>query len=277
MRLARPAACLLALVGSWAASAAGPEVWASMHDARLTEALDRDPVAAVAVYEAVLNHLPEGDALRANALLWLGSARYDAGDVVGARDALARAGEDTAQRLAARMLHAYVDAEQRQVVQLPLTTGFDGDVAPFARGWLRGSPDDLAVTDLGGDDDTSLIWNTEVRDAESDFIFARLTASTGTMVEARLRLRAREFPMHLRVLLEDESGERWTAPVMIVGTTDWSDIAVRIADFAPASAPAADRRADPSAVRVMVVQDVTSYHSETRGNNALYIDELRLR
>ena len=277
MRLTRLVACLGLVAAPSVASAAGPEVWASMHDARLTEALDRDPAAAVAVYEAVLTHLPEGDALRANALLWLGSARYDAGDVAGARDALAKAADDATQRLSARMLRAYVDAEQRQVVKLPLNTGFDGDVAPFARGWLRGSPDDLAVTDVGGDDDASLIWNTEVRDGESDFIFARLTTSTGAMVEARLRLRAREFPMHLRVLLEDDTGERWTAPVMIVGTTEWSDVAVRIGDFAPASAPAANRRADPSAVRVMVVQDVTSYHSETRGFNALYVDELTLR
>jgi hypothetical protein len=277
VRLTWLVALLFAAGGLSVAYGAGPEVWASMHDARLTEALDRDPAAALAVYEAVLTHLPEADALRANALLWLGSARYDAGDVVGAREALAGAAEDATQRLSARMMRAYVDAEQRQVVELPLATGFDGDVAPFARGWLRGSPDDLAIADLGRDDDASLIWTTEVRDGESDFIFARLTASTGTMVEARLRLRAREFPMHLRVLLEDESGERWTAPVMIVGTTDWSEVAVRIGDFAPASAPAADRRADPSAVRVMVVQDVTSYHSETRGYNALYIDELRLR
>jgi hypothetical protein len=272
----RPALALL-LGGLWGrAQAAGPEVWASLYDARLTEALDRDPTAAVAVYEAVLTHLPEGDALRAEALLWLGSARYEAGDVAGTRDALARAAEDPEQRLSARMLRAYVDAEQRHVVSLPLLTDFDVDVSPFARGWLRGSPEDLALMNVG-EDGASLAWTTEVRDAESDFLFARLTASTGAMVEARMRLRAREFPMHLRVLLEDESGERWTAPVMVIGTTDWAEVAVGIEDFAPATAPAADRRADPSAVRVLVIQDVTAYHSETRGPNALYVDELQLR
>lgn len=79
-------ALLALLIG--AAQAATPEEWAGLYNGRLAAAIDRDPVQAITIYEAILSNLSATDPLRGDLLYWLGRAHYEVGDLDAARAAL---------------------------------------------------------------------------------------------------------------------------------------------------------------------------------------------
>ena len=74
------------------ADAASPEVWAALHNGRMVAALEQDPAQAAAIYEVLLEHLTEeNEPLRDELLYWLGQARFEAGNIDGALEALSAA------------------------------------------------------------------------------------------------------------------------------------------------------------------------------------------
>ncbi len=74
------------------ARAASPEVWAALHNGRMVAALEQDPAQAAAIYEVLLDHLTEeNEPLRDELLFWLGQARFEAGNIEGAIEALSQA------------------------------------------------------------------------------------------------------------------------------------------------------------------------------------------
>lgn len=82
------------------AEAASPEVWAALHNGRMVAAAERDPAQAAAIYEVLLDHLSEeNDPLRDELLYWLGQARFEAGNVEGAIEALGSASSPEAAAL----------------------------------------------------------------------------------------------------------------------------------------------------------------------------------
>ena len=269
---------LALLLWSAAALGAGPEVWSSLYNGRLIDSIDRDQSAAIAAYEAVLEHLPEDDPQRGAVLYWLGRAQPDA----GARDAACpprgrHQGRDSVIRSDARRVIAHVELAERRIPAIPFSTAFETELQPLVRGWTRGARADLAVTDGVDPSNAVLRWRVEVQEGSDDFLRAELAPGAGAVQRLRLRLRASDFVGQVRILLEDAQGERWTAPVLSVPTDAWMSVSLGLLDFAPADAPAALRRPGAREIRAIEIRDVSAYHGTERGPNGLMIDDVDIR
>lgn len=261
---------LAAGLGAGDAAAAGPEVWAALHDARLAESADRDAAAAVAVYETLLHHLPAGDTLEAELLLQLARARFDDGDVEAAREALARAGDDPALGARVRAWRVQLDAWERRVISVgPLS--LDPEESPLVLG--SGAAADAGLTSLDG----ALAWDTNVRDGRDDYVLAAIDPTAAPVEGLRLVIGAESFPAHLRVIVEDRHGQRWATPVSVVRPGSAATMDLDMAELLPAAALAGEGEVDPAEVRVVLLQDVTAFHSGERGRNRLRIEAFVLR
>lgn len=261
------AALLLAVLP---ARAGGPEVWNAMYDARLLESVDRDPGAAQDSYETLLQHLAVDDELRGQLLVDLARARFDLGEVEGARAALVEAAADPRVGARARAWLVQLAAWEQRVQDVPVVLGFEDGAAPFVLGWSAAAEASL----VGGPE--GLAWTTIVRDGRDDYVLAAIEPP-GPLVEVRLRLRADTFPMHLRVLLEDASGARWTAPVAELPVDVPQELALVVADLLPAGMLTGTDRPDPERIRVIMLQDVTAFHSGDRGAARVVVEELSIR
>ncbi|MCB9780820.1 MAG: hypothetical protein H6742_19785 [Alphaproteobacteria bacterium] len=257
-------AALLLAGPAWAG---GPEVWAALHDARLTESADRDPANAVAIYETLLHHLPTDDELEAELLLQLARARFDDGSLDGAREALEKAGSDPGVGARARAWRVQLDAWEQRVQATPA----EDARAALVLGWSAAP--DAALTA----DDDGLTWVTDVRDGRDDFLLAAIDAAAAPFDRLVLHLRADDFPAHLRVIAEDAHGQRWATPVTLVRPGAETKLELELADLLPAAALARDDRVDPADVRLLMLQDVTAFHGSDRGENRVRIDVLSLR
>ncbi len=264
-----------ALLGN--AWAEGPEVWASHYDARLSQAMDRDPTAAISIYETLLAGMSEADPMRGQMLYWLGRARWSAGDAAGAMETLTTAGtyassSDLSQAMLGRLV-----ALDTAVKRLPYAQNFQKGVAPLVRGWGRGKQADLRVTDSTHSGGSVAAWKVLVHDGENDFLTFAIDTQDQSVQRIRMSMRARSFPLHLRFLVEDRAGERWTAPIQVVQTDAWTEVDLTINRLVPAMAPAAGERLLSTDLRWVVLRDVTAVHAEDRGENELLIDNLMLR
>lgn len=268
----RPAVLLgLGLLGlPLAARGAGPEVWSALHDARLAESADRDPAAAIAIYETVLHHLPADDLLRGELLLQLARARFDEGDLEGSRAALIEASQDPQVGARARAWRVQVDAWERRVPRLPLVESFTRDVGPLVLGWSAAA---YASLRAGGE---GLAWTTVVRDNRDDYLLLALDEAAAPLRAVRVRVSSADLVAHLRLIVEDDGGLRWTTPVVAVEPGPPEELLVEVEDLLPAHTIGPER-VDPARIRVVMLQDVTAFHSAARGPNRLVVSQLELR
>ncbi len=253
-----------------AATAAGPEVWGAMHDARLSESADRDAAAALAIFETLIDHLSEDDPLRGEMLVDLARARFDEGDLEGARRALVLATGDPRVSLRARSWRVQLEAWDRRVRSLPTNPDFSTTTGPWVLGWSAAAEAGLSPSPGG------LAWRTFVRDGRDDYLLAAIDVDK-PLTEVVMDVRADAFPAHLRLIVEDRSGQRWTAPVATVPPGTSLGLAFAVRDLLPAGLTASDRRIDPNSVAVVMLQDVTAFHSGDRGANVVTLETLQLR
>ena len=82
---------------------------------------------------------------------------------------------------------------------------------------------------------------------------------------------------HVRVLIEDVNGRRWTAPVQVIKPGKWQDVTLPLNNFVRADAPAAAGKPDSRKLRWVIFRDVTAFHAAARGENTLFIDDLTVR
>ncbi|MAY79355.1 MAG: hypothetical protein CL930_01045 [Deltaproteobacteria bacterium] len=265
---------LLALSGPvWAGAA---ETWAAQYDARLTQAAGNDPSGAIAVYETLLAQMPNTDTMRGDVLYWLGRARWSAGDSQGARQSLESALEYRASKRRARVLLGRLAVAEKAIRSVPHKSDFRINAGPWVRGWERGQETDLTVDDgLGGG---VLSWKTELVNRLDDFIIMGLDTDGDKVTQLSFRVQTDTVETHLRILVEDEEGQRWTAPLQIVEVGKWSQVRLQLATVMPAEAPAAEGRSlDLSAVHRVILRDVTAYHTQDRGKNTIFIDDFEIR
>ncbi len=249
---------------------AGPEVWAAMYDARLSESADRDAAAALAIDETLLDHLVDGDPTEGELQVDLARVRFDEGDLDGARVVLMQAASDPRVSVRARSWLVQLDAWSRRVRELPLRSRFSSGAGPWVLGWSA----DRAATLDGGED--GLIWHTRVRDGRDDYLLASVDAEQA-LARIRLSAHASEFPAHLRLIVEDRQGRRWISPVTAVYPGPDTAVDVRVVDLLPAGSTPVDARPDPASVTVLMIQDVTAFHAGDRGFNDIVLRELELR
>lgn len=260
----------LAVAAPGGAGAAGPEVWAALQDARLAEAADRDAGAAIAIYETVLHHLPAEDPLRGELLLQLAQARFDEGDLPGARAALVEASADPQVGSRARAWRVQVDAWERRVQRLPLEESFPTGSGPLVLGWSAAADASLQGGAQG------LIWTTVVREGRDDYVLAVVDEQAGPVRALALRLRALDMACHLRLIVEDDAGRRYTAPIVPLGPGQSLELDLPVGDLLPVQATG-PQVLEAGRVRVVMLQDVTAFHSSERGRARVQIESLALR
>jgi hypothetical protein len=259
------------------ASAGGPEVWASQYDGRLSQAMDRDPKAAISIYETLLGGMPEEDPLRGEVLYWLGRSRWSAGDAAGAMETLTTASTYPRSRALAHALLGRLVALDTAVDSLPFAQDFRKGTVPLVRGWGRGKSTDLRAIDGPGPGGKVAAWRLSVREGEDDFLTFAMDTDARPIQRLRMSMMARTFPLHIRFVVEERSGERWTAPIQVVPTDTWTEVDLAIRRLVPAVAPAAGKHPSGRNLRWVVLRDVTAIHTEDRGENELLIDNLVLR
>ena len=255
--------------------AGGAEDWSSQYDARLSQALGSEPSEAIAVYEALLAQLPQENPQRGDVLYWLGRARWSAGDLAGAKQSLESARGYRSSRPRARILLGRLSAEEKAVRRLPYREEFRLDAGPWVRGWERGRDDDLSVYD--GPGGRVARWLTEVQEGEDDFLIFGLNTDGAKIGEFSMRVWADALTTHIRILIEDDEGRRWTAPVEVIKVGKWNDVSILLKDFVRADAPAARGKPDSRRLRWFIFRDVTAFHSAARGENTVFIDDLSVR
>lgn len=258
------------LMGVGAASAAGPEVWFALQDARLAESADRDLTAAVGIYETVLAHLPEGDPLQGELLLNLARARFDEGDIEGSREALMQASGDLGVLGRVRAWKAQLDAWQRRVEALPLVWDPSLGTGPLVLGW--GSSADAGLVVEG----TTLVWHTVVRDNRDDTLLLALGDQVGPVESVSMRVESLDQTAHLRLIAEDVGGRRWATPVLVVTPGLEAEIFLTPAELLPTHSSGPEVLM-PEELRVLMLQDVTAFHSSARGPNHLRLVAFELR
>ena len=151
---------LLGLLWGLTALAGGPENWSSTYDARLSQAMGAKPSDAIAIYEALIGQIPQGDEQRGEILYWLGRARWSAGDLEGARRSLESASRYRSARARVRIL---LGRMPRRKPSSACRIGRSSGSAPtpgYAAG-SAGRSTDLALSDQ--DESRSLSWQTAGR------------------------------------------------------------------------------------------------------------------
>lgn len=259
----------LGLAGS-SARAAGPEVWFALHDARLAESADRDLTAAVGIYETLLTHLPPGDPLQGELLLNLARARFDEGDLDGSRAALVQASGDMVVVGRSRAWRAQLDAWQRRVESLPLVWRPEMGTDPVVLGWSASVDATLVV------DGDALLWRTVVREKRDDTLLLALADELQALRSIGMRVESEDTTAHLRLIVEDSGGRRWATPIIPLSPGSEVDLLISPAELLPTHSGGPDQvQADQ--IRVIMLQDVTAFHSPARGANHLRISSFELR
>jgi len=177
--------------------AVGPEVWAALNDGRLVDAADRDSTQAIAIYEAILEHLPTDDPIHGEILYWLGRARYDAGDTEGAREALEEAGNiDPRIQIAASDFLKQIDMALAPIRSLPYHQSYSSE--------YMGNGFSLAF----GEDSAQV-----------------------SEIHLKLRVLHRSA---IQVALLDLDGSRWLARYSGMPEDTWTELTMEMTDFSNA-------------------------------------------
>lgn len=265
---------LLLLTGL--AHAESPDAWASLHDGLLNQSMDRDPIAAIDSYEALLLGTPDGDPMRGDLLYWLGRARLASGDAAGAMETLGAAKKVWSSRSRSRALLGRLIAQKQAVRRLPHLQDFSGGTtAPWVRGWTRGRDGDLSIDDSGAGKVAA--WNVEVRDGQWDFLSIAMDLDGAVAQEISVRLQATAFAAVVEFHLEDAAGRRWRSPVKRISAGTWTEVVLPLSVFVDRDAGVLGGTVDGQQLRWISMREVTAMHLEDRGENRLLIDDLSIR
>ncbi len=267
----------LLLCLAFPAFAEGPEAWASLHDGRLSQSMDRGPSAAIAIYETLLSGMPDGDPMRGEVLYWLGRARLASGDSAGAMETLGSAKSVWSSRSRARALLGRLMAQKQAVRQLPYLQDFTRDSTPWVRGWHRGRDVDLVTKEGPGPGGRVASWRIEVRDGEEDFLTFSVDTDGAPISRIQLSLQATEFPAVVQLALEDGEGGRFVAPQVNVQTGSWTLVTLPLDRFVNVDQPDGGVIPNGARVRRVSLREITAHHAEDRGENHLLIDDMSLR
>ncbi len=258
------------------AAATSPEEWASLNAARLASSLDRDPQAAVAIYETLLKHQHDEDPTRGKVLYWMGRALAESGEDDASRVVMDQVVQIADWREAARTWQGEFALARRPVVSLPYVERFETDPGHVVRGWPQGSPTDLTV-DHEVPGIRFLRWRSEVRDGEEDDLVVGLQGAATRLRTVRITTRSEGFEAWIQVSLLGADGRSWSTPAIQVPTSTWRDVSLGLDDFYPSDPSLALVGGRPGRVVRVHVREVTASYARERGEHALLFDTLELR
>ncbi len=264
------------MLAAWLASLVAwggtPQEWSSAYDARLSQALGSEPSEAIAVYEALIAQIPAKEEQRGEVLYWLGLARWSAGDLAGARRSLESALAYRSSRQRARGLLGRISLREQAIQRLPFTQDYRLNSLPWVRGWERGIDTDLSVQD--GPDGRALRWNTELLDGQTDFIAFGLSTDGSRLTSVTMRLRSVSVPAKVRFVLEDADGDVWLSEKQTIRMGRWTEVSLPINAFV---SPTDGSMVDARTVASLTLQDLTALHTDSRGMNTVWLDDLSVR
>lgn len=234
---------------SWALFAAtvatGPEDWAALHSGRLMHAMERDPTAAISVYEAVIEHLDEGDPHRSEYLYWLGRAWFDSGDADRAREVLAQVEGRSIVGPAARTLRGRIDLDRSRIPGLPTTLDLTATPTPLVPGWSAGTPAvPLTVIPPAGGGPATVSWPIATEDVRAGFLAVGLAPEAGRFDGIRFEARSSEVVLAARVVVETFDGHTYAGVPSVLRPQVWTDVDARVSQLRPQRPNDTELRAD---------------------------------
>ena len=248
MRLRHATAVGLGLCWCTAASAAGPEDWAALHSGRLFSSLDRDPAAAVAVYEAVIDHLDEDDPLRGDFLYWLGRAWLETGDGEQAVQILDQVDGRSPMSSLARDFRGRLELTRYPVRSLPMIIEASTRPHPLTPGWGSHSPD-LEVVYQGL---PHFSWPIAAESVRSDFLALGLVPGQGRLHSVVVDARSTEALLAVRIVVETWSGGTWVSPTQVLRPGVWTEVTASLDSLLPHRR--VDTKLDPSQVGMVAIE-----------------------
>ncbi len=269
---------LLALLALTApAEASGPEVWGALYDARLASSADRDPAAAVAIYETVLEFLAADDPIRGEMSYWLARELVLEGKTEAALELLIEAARFPEVHDRARTLRGELLAQRNRVSSLPFSATFEEGRGPLLRGWPGGDESDLQLVEEPDPGDSALAWSVLVSPGRDDFLAVALEPGEAVPEALSFALYSETQSTFLRVVFLDEEGARWTSRVLPVPADEWVGVQLVVSELIRADAPFSEETVDPTALMRLEIRDVTAFHSDVRGAHRIILDDIELR
>ena len=256
------------------AQAQDVRAWQGLYEGMLMESGEGDLAGAIAWYEGLIAGLPEDDPSLGELNFWLGRARYAEGDAEGARQALRAAITDPVVEDRARALLAQIDSQELRVRRLPMSYEFTSGTGHWLHSWKHGEKGRLESKAPPGSEDPALAWFTNVADRETDAIGLWFDEDAPRMSQIEFDLRSGDFPATLRLIVEDDMGQRWEYPEIRTSTEAWIGVEARLSEFVPLDAGSG---ASPRTVRALSLWDVTAFTRPDRGPNVIYVDNLAIR
>ncbi len=266
---------LLVLLGALIALAQEERAsWDTLYDTLLLEAADHDVGRALRTYEVLGRTLGADDPVRSEALYWLGRARYEQGEVDGARDALRECVRTGGMRASCLELLGRLELEQMSITAVPTTWTFDDPAHGFVHPWRYAHKGSIRLheTDRG---DAMLAWRTTVGARSDDQLWVGFSEPSPPPRGVKFLLRSSDLRAFVRLHVVDIHGRRYSArrPVEVpAGQMVVVDVALRTLQAEDPQHPPLD----PRRLHRLVVQDVTAYHGTGRGENELLLDDFQV-
>lgn len=248
--------------------------WQGLYEGMLMESAEGELSDAIAWYEGLIAGLPDNDPSLGELNFWLGRARYAEGDAEGARQALKEAVGDPAVEDRARALLAQIDSQELRIRRLPMSYDFTSGTGHWLHSWKHGEKGFLESRSPPGSEDEALAWYTTVADRETDAIGLWFDEDAPRPTDFRFDLKSGDFPASLRLIVEDDLGQRWEYAEIRTSTDSWVLVEARLSEFVPLDAGSG---AAPRTVRALSLWDVTAYTRPDRGPNVIYVDNLQIR
>ena len=244
-----------------------------LYDAMLQEALTGDLQAAALAYRSLSRKLPAEDPTRAEALLWLGRALYDLGEVEEARESLLDGIRSGLCPNRCRELLEIIEVDQESITATPTAWTFDQTDHGIFHPWL--------VQDLGSikiatspNGDPALEWSTTAQTRKPDRLVVGFQRPFPPPEEVRLTVTSSTHDALLQMLVEDEAGRRYGLPealVVLPGAPRRITVPLRLLEpVEPADPPC-----DPATLWRLTLVDLTG--NRATGPNTLWIHDFEVR
>jgi len=248
VRLRLATAVLLGMAGWTTALASGPEDWAALHSGRLISSLDRDPAAAVSVYEAVIDHLPDDDPLRSDYLYWLGRAWFETGDAARSLETLQEVDGRSKVGTVSRNFRGRLELTRHPVASLPTTIDAKTSPLPLIPGWgAHSAPLDVIHQGM-----PHLSWPIAVDAVRAGFLAVGLAPDAGRLEGVRVEARSTEVVLAVRIVAETWDGGTWVGAPQVLRPGLWTEVTATPDSLRPQRPT--DARLDPDEVGMVAIE-----------------------
>jgi len=268
---------LALLLGTAAQAQDNPASWEILHDSLLLEAAYHDVDGALVIYGQLVKNLGADDPVRSEALYWLGRARYEQGEVDGAREALRECVRIGIGKARCLELLGRIELEQSGIVSVPVRWTFDDTTHGFVHPWRYAAKGAIRIHREGDRDNPMLAWHTQVDVRGDDQLVVGFRDPVPPPRGLRFLVRSSELDAALRLQVFDIHGRKYVAAhraVIRVPRGQQILVDMRFRDL-EGDDPEQVRFA-PKDIDHVVLQDVTAYYGGGSGENELYIDDFEV-